>query len=513
MQLSRIVEVSTQVAATRKRTRKLEVLADALRELAPHELTIGVAYLSGEPRQPRLDLGPSAVFGLEVEAATGSTLTVGEVDGHLQRIAEVASGTGSRGRRLEILSQLLGRATEDEQGWLRQLILRELRQGALEGLLVGAIARAFDVPEGAVRRAAMLSGDLSATAERATAGGKAALDAVSLQIGVGIAPMLAATAADVADAMDGADEVAIDTKLDGARVQVHRDGNDVRVFTRTLHEVTHRVPEVVAAALAMDAEAVVLDGEAIAFDLRGRPRPFQETMQRFGRERPVDEVAAEMPLEVRFFDVLHLEGRDLIDLPLRERLVVLDAVVDEPCRIPRVHTADPDVAARFLQDALEKGHEGVMVKDLESPYEAGRRGASWRKVKPVHTLDLVVLGAEWGSGRRRGWLSNLHLGARDGDGFVMLGKTFKGLTDEVLTWQTDALLQRETSREGHVVHVRPDLVVEIAFDGVVRSTRYPGGVALRFARVRNYRTDKSASEADTLDEVRAIHTGERLPPA
>ena len=509
MRLARIVDVSAQLAATNKRSEKLALLADALRGLDDDELPIGVAYLSGEPRQPRLDLGPAAVLGIEVDAADGSSLTLAEVDEQLQRIADVPSGTGSRNRRLELLRQLLARTTDEEQRWVRALVLRELRQGALEGVLIGAIARAFAVPEPAVRRAVMLSGDLRATAELAAAGGERALNELHLEVGVGIRPMLASPAEDVISAMDGLDEVAADVKLDGARVQVHRAGDAIRVFTRTLHDVTQRVPEVVATVRALDVTSVVLDGEAIAFDEQGRPRPFQETMQRFGRERPVEEVAAEVPLAVRFFDVLHHDGRDLIDAPLRDRLTVLDALLPDDHRIGRVTTSDVEVVASFLRDALTAGHEGVMVKDLDAPYEAGRRGASWRKIKPVHILDLVVLAAEWGSGRRRGWLSNLHLGARDGDRFVMLGKTFKGLTDETLTWQTEALLQRETRREGHVVHVRPELVVEIAFDGLVRSPRYPGGLALRFARVRGYRSDKSAAEADTLADVRAIHSGER----
>jgi DNA ligase 1 len=511
VELARIVQVSAEVTATRKRTVKLELLADALRELTDEELPIGVAFLSGEPRQPRLDLGWGAISSVEVPPAEMPSLSLSDVDDTLQRIADVPGGTGSRTKRLDLLGVLLGQATEDEQAWLRSLILRELRQGALAGLLVGAIARAFDVPERAVRRAAMLSGDLRATAILAATGGEPALDTVRLQVGVGIEPMLASTAGGVAEAMEGAGTVAIDTKLDGARVQVHRDGDQVRVFTRTLHDVTHRVPEAVAAGLALDATAAVLDGEAIAFDEDGRPRPFQETMQRFGRERPVEEGVTELPLTVRFFDVLHVDGRDLIDLPLTERLSVLDRLVAAPDRIDRIHTDDVEVARGFLRDVLAAGHEGVMVKDLDAPYEAGRRGAGWRKVKPVHTLDLVVLAAEWGSGRRRGWLSNLHLGARDGGGFVMLGKTFKGLTDETLAWQTEALLERETHRDGHVLHVRPELVVEVAFDGLVRSTRYPGGLALRFARVRGYRADKPATQADTLDAVRAIHAGERLP--
>jgi DNA ligase 1 len=365
----------------------------------------------------------------------------------------------------------------------------------------------------------MLTGDLRATARLARDGGTDHLDAVGLQVGVGIEPMLASTAEDLAAAMPDATagtggdarEVWLDAKLDGARVQVHRDGDEVRVLTRTLHDVTHRVPEVVEAALALDVAQVVLDGEAIAFDADGRPRPFQETMQRFGRERPVAEVRDEVPLAVRFFDVLHVDGQDLIDEPLHRRLDALDRVVPAELRMERLITDDLPTASRFLRDTLAAGHEGVMVKDPGSPYEAGRRGAGWRKVKPVHTLDLVVTAAEWGSGRRTGWLSNLHLACRGDASLIMLGKTFKGLTDEVLTWQTAALLERETHRDGHIVHVRPDLVVEIAFDGLVRSTRYPGGLALRFARVRGYRPDKPAAEADTLATVRAIHAGEHLP--
>jgi DNA ligase 1 len=515
VQLATIVEVSGRIAATRKRTVKIELLTDTLRTLTDDELTIGVAYLSGEPRQPRLDLGPSAVFGVEVSPAATSRLSLQDVDDTLQSIADVEAGSGSRTRRLDVLEGLLGRATEAEQRWLRSLIVRELRQGSLEGLLIAAIARAFDVPERAVRRAAMLSGDLRATARLARDGGTDQLDAVGLQVGVGIEPMLASTAGDLATAMADTGEVWLDAKLDGARVQVHRSGDAVRVFTRTLHDVTDRVPEVVDAALALDVEQMVLDGEAIAFGTDGRPRPFQETMQRFGRERPVDEARHDVPLTVRFFDLLHIDGQDLIDEPLHRRMGALDRIVPTALRMERLLTDDLPTASRFLRDTLAAGHEGVMVKDPGSPYEAGRRGAGWRKVKPVHTLDLVVIAAEWGSGRRAGWLSNLHLACRadgsDSAGLVMLGKTFKGLTDEVLTWQTEALLERETHRDGHVVHVRPELVVEIAFDGLVRSTRYPGGLALRFARVRGYRPDKSAAAADTLSMVRAIHAGARLP--
>ncbi|MFA9431342.1 ATP-dependent DNA ligase [Egicoccus sp. AB-alg2] len=514
MLLSELVAVSAEVAATRSRKAKNAALVSALQALEVDELAAGVAYLSGEPRQDRLDLGPSAVFGIEVAPADTPTLTVADVDATLQQVADVPAGTGSRARRLQLLSDLLARATAEEQDFLRRLVLRELRQGALAGLLTQAIAAAAGLPEATVRRAAMLTGDLRLTAVRALTEGESALEGFGLVVGTPLQPMLAQTAGSVAEAIGELGEVAVDAKLDGARVQVHRDGDVVRVFTRNLLDVTHRVPEVVEATLKLRAEQAVLDGEAIALDGEGRPRAFQETMQRFGREREVASVSAEVPLQVRFFDVLHADGRDVLDLSLRERIGVLAATVPDELRIDQLLTHDATEAQEFLRRTLAAGHEGVMVKDLDAPYEAGRRGAAWRKVKPVHTLDLVVLAAEWGSGRRRGWLSNLHLGAYDpdADDFVMLGKTFKGLTDEVLTWQTEQLLARETSRSGHVVHVRPELVVEIALDGLVRSPRYPGGLAMRFARVRGYRPDKEPREADTIATVRALYAGELPPP-
>ena len=442
------------------------------------------------------------MFGADAEPAPTSTLTVTDVDTAFQTIADTPAGTGSRTHRIATFTALLARATADEQDWLRHLAVRELRQGSLAGVLTAAIAVAADVPELAVRRAAMLSGDLRRTAVVALTEGVDGLDAFHLVVGTALEPMLAATAATVEEAFADAAaaapgvalEVVVEAKLDGARVQVHRwlddAGHDtVRVFTRNLNDVTHRMPEVVAVARDLEVTAVVLDGEALALDERGRPRRFQDTMARIGRD-PGDghPAAAEVPLSVRFFDVLHVDGEDVLDRPLADRHALLDRTVAPELRVDRLVTADPVAAAGFVADTLAAGHEGVVVKALDAPYEAGRRGASWRKVKPVHTLDLVVLAAEWGSGRRRGWLSNLHLGALaadpddpvdatddDGRGFTMLGKTFKGLTDDTLTWQTEQLLAREVRREGHVLHVRPELVVEIAWTGSCVPPGTPAG--------------------------------------
>ncbi|HSD77464.1 MAG TPA: ATP-dependent DNA ligase, partial [Solirubrobacteraceae bacterium] len=388
------------------------------------------------------------------------------------------------------------------QAFLVRLLLGDLRQGALAGVMADAVARAAGVPPGAVRRALTLHGDLAAVAAIALRDGAAGLAAVRLRVGRPLAPMLAGTAPDVAAALRRAAPAAVDHKLDGARVQVHRDGDDVAVFTRTLDDVTARLPELVATARALPVRAVVLDGEAVALRADGRPEPFQVTAARFGtrRERSV-------PLASLFFDVLHADGEDLLDAPLSRRAEALAAVVPEAHRVARMIAADADEGRAAFDAALAAGHEGVVVKALDAPYAAGRRGSAWLKVKPVHTLDLVVLAAEWGHGRRRGRLSNLHLGARDEDagGWAMLGKTFKGLTDELLDWQTERLLALATGRDGITVDVRPELVVEVAFDGLQASARYPSGLALRFARVRRYREDKTADEADTLATVRSLH--------
>ena len=401
------------------------------------------------------------------------------------------------------MHDLLARATADERAFLIRLLGGDLRQGALAGVMAEAVARAAGVPATALRRALMLHGDLAAVAVIALTEGRAGLAAVALQVGRPLAPMLAGTAADIPAALEKIAPAAVDWKLDGARIQVHRDGDDVAIYTRTLDDVTARLPEVVAVARALPVRAIVLDGEAIALRDDGRPEPFQVTAARFGTR------GARSPLASLFFDLLHVDGEDLLDAPLAERSAALERAVPAAHRIRRVVAADAATAQAAFDAAVAAGHEGVVVKALDAPYAAGRRGAAWLKVKPVHTLDLVVLAAEWGHGRRRGKLSNLHLGARDEEqgGWAMLGKTFKGLTDELLAWQTERLLALQTHREGIAVFVRPELVVEIAFDGVQTSSRYPSGMALRFARVKRYREDKPASEADTVATVRAIRDG------
>ena len=504
--LARLVGVSQSVRETSSRKAKIALLAAYLSDLGPEESAVGVAFLSGAPRQRQTGTGWAALRSLP-PAAAEPALTVGEVDAALDRLAALA-GPGSRGTRLEELERLLTRATPDEQAFLVALILGDLRQGALAGVMTEAVAQAADVPVADVRRAAMLGGDLAIAARTALAEGVDGLRRIGLEVGRPVAPMLAGTAPGIEAALDRISPAAVEWKLDGARIQVHRRDGDVRVFTRSLDEVTDRVPEVVEAALALPVAAVVLDGEAIALRAGGRPHPFQVTASRFASRRDVVGQRSSVPLTALFFDVLHADGTDVIDRPAAERFALLAEAVPEPMRVPRTIAETGAEAAAFLADALARGHEGVMVKALDEPYAAGGRGGAWLKVKPRHTLDLVVLAAEWGHGRRQGWLSNLHLGARRPDGtFCMLGKTFKGLTDVMLQWQTERLLELETGRTGHRVDVRPELVVEIAFDGVQRSPRYPGGVALRFARVLRHRPDKRADEADTLESVQAIHDG------
>ncbi len=493
-----LASASLAVAETRSRTRKAELLADALRRLAPGEIEAGVAYLSGELRQRRTGVGWAALRDLPAPAAAPA-LQVGDVDASLERVAAL-SGAGSQAARRAAILELFGRATAAEQAFLAALLSGGVRQGALAGVMTDAVAAATGIPRAAVQRATMLRGDARAVAEVALRQGEPGLAAFRLELGRPLGPMLASPAASLEEAMARVGEAAVDWKLDGARIQVHRDGDEVAVFSRSLDDLTARLPEVVAAARGLAARRVVLDGEAIALRADGRPEPFQVTASRIASG-----TAGVAPL---LFDVLHLEGEDLLDAPLARRAEALAAAAPEVLRVPRLVTADPDEAQAHLDAALAAGHEGVVVKALDAPYAAGRRGAGWLKVKPRHTLDLVVLAAEWGHGRRKGWLSNLHLGARanDGDGFVMLGKTFKGLTDATLAWQTERLLELETGRHGIVVEVRPELVVEVAFDGVQTSPRYPGGVALRFARVLRYRDDKTAAEADDLAAVLALRS-------
>ena len=505
MLLARIAQASADVATTSSRLAKIARLADCLSEATPEEMAVAVGYLSGELPQGTVGVGWAALRELPPAADSPPTLELREVDEAVTRLQAI-SGKGSQGARREELTSLFARATEPEQRLLVGLFLGELRQGALEGVMADAVAKAAAVPVAAVRRAAMFTGDLSDVAEIAMREGAPGLDRFRLQPLRPVTPMLAQTAEDVGGALARlAGPASVEWKLDGARIQAHRVGDGVRVFTRNLADISGRVPEIVAAVARLAVDAIVLDGEAIALRADGRPEPFQVTMSRFGTKSVADERSR--PLTAFFFDCLHVDGEDLVDVPARERLAALDARLPPELVVPRVETDDPESAQAFLDDALARGHEGVMVKSLEAPYEAGRRGAGWLKVKPSHTLDLVVLAAEWGHGRRQGKLSNLHLGARDPEhgSFVMLGKTFKGMTDEMLAWQTEQLLGIATSREGHVVHVRPELVVEIAFDGVQTSSRYPGGVALRFARVKGYRPDKSPAQADTIETVQAIN--------
>ncbi|MGH3077495.1 MAG: ATP-dependent DNA ligase [Gaiellaceae bacterium] len=507
MLLVEIAQASTEVAATSARRAKIARLAECLTEAGPDEVGVAVAYLSGILPQGTIGVGWASLRELPSPAPTPS-LGLLEVGATMTRIATIA-GAGSQAARREELDALFSRATEVEQRFLAGLLLGELRQGALEGVMAEAVAKAAGIPAAQVRRALMLSGNLAEVAEAALVEGSDGLARFRLTPLQPIQPMLAQTAEDVPSALERIHPAVVEWKLDGARIQAHRLGDDVRLFTRNLADITDRVPEIVEQVRALPAETLILDGEAIALRKDGRAQPFQVTMGRFGTRVDVERLRETVPLSPFFFDCLHADGEDLVDLPARERLAALDRIVPEPLRVPRIETEEPDEGQRFLVDTLARGNEGVMVKSLDAPYEAGRRGAGWLKVKVAHTLDLVVLAVEWGSGRRQGKLSNLHLGARDPatGGFVMLGKTFKGLTDAMLAWQTERLLELETGREGRVVHVRPELVVEIAFDGVQTSTRYPGGMALRFARVKGYRLDKRADEADTIDTVRAIHAG------
>ena len=511
MLLNDLVETSQRVGETRKRLAKIDMLADCLRRAGPDLIEIAVGFLTGEPRQGRIGIGPAALHKARPDSAAGApTLTVSHVDATLTHIAGI-SGAGAGKARLQALNELLGRGTSAEQSFLMRLLIGELRQGALEGVMADAIAKAADIPAAEVRRAAMLAGDLRAVAVVAFSQGAAGLAQFSIQLFRPVQPMLAQPAEDLAAALADLEEAGLEYKLDGARVQVHKAGDDIRVFTRRLNDVTAAVPEVVELVAALSCRELILDGEALALRADGRPQPFQVTMRRFGRKLDVEKMRETLPLRPVFFDCLYLDGDDLIDRPGVERVAAMTGLLPAVGVIPRTVTSNSEVADQFLRAALDAGHEGIMAKSLAAPYEAGARGRSWQKIKPVHTLDLVILAAEWGHGRRRGWLSNLHLGAYDptANGFVMLGKTFKGLTDEMLAWQTERLLALEIARDKYTVHVEPSLVVEIACNEIQESPQYPGGMALRFARVKNYRPDKKPTDADTIGTVRDIFEGRR----
>ena len=509
MLLLDVATTSADVGGTSSRLTKVAHIADLLRRAAPEPklVAIIVSWLSGELPQRQIGVGWASLRS-RPPAATDPALTVAAVDATFTEIGAV-SGKGSQARRAELVAGLFAAATETEQTFLLRLLGGELRQGALAGIMADAVAKAAAIPAAAVQRAAMLGGDLPAVAAAGLSGGAAALDMFTLRVGRPVGPMLAQTATGVADALERLGGTTIfEAKLDGARVQIHRAGDEVTVYTRSLDDVTARLPEVVEATLALPVSDLIADGEAIALRADNRPHRFQVTASRFGRSVDVAAARAAQPLSVFFFDILHRDGIDLLDAPTTDRLAALDAVVPPRHRVDRLVTSDPSEADDFLDATLAAGHEGVMAKSPAAPYLAGRRGAGWLKVKPVHTLDLVVLAVEWGSGRRRGKLSNIHLGARDPatGGFVMLGKTFKGMTDAMLDWQTARFSELAVGgTDGYVVQLRPEQVVEIALDGVQGSTRYPGGLALRFARVVRYRDDKSPAEADTIDAVRALY--------
>ena len=498
--LADVVTASRDVTETSSRSEKVAILAELLRRLDPSEVGVAVGFLAGVPRQGRVGVGYSTIYGIEGAPAREPSLTIEELDRAIDEV-QAARGSGSAAERKRILGELLGRATEVEADFVKRLFTGGLRQGALAGLMVDAIAKAAGVSGAIARRSLMLSGDLSGTAEIAMTTGEEGLREVGFELFRPILPMLASTAADVPEAIASFARSSVEWKLDGIRIQIHRRGEEVRIYTRNLNEITHTLPGIVDAVRRLPVTQAVFDGEALWMLERG-PAAFQDTVSRMDSEAPPEGIVTFL------FDVLHLEGDDLLETPLEERAARLEALAPH-LKIPSVVTSDPDTAQDVLDEALRAGHEGIVVKDAVSLYNAGRRGKAWRKVKPVRTYDLVVLGAEWGHGRRQGWLSNLHLGARDprtGE-FLMVGKTFKGMTDALLDWQTQELLARETGREGIAVLVRPELVVEIALDGVQSSTRYPGGVALRFARVKRYRPDKEPGEADTIDDLRALRAG------
>jgi len=508
MQLARLVELVDKVRATSKKTEKIALLADFLQQTQGREIELAAHYLAGTLPQGRIGVGWRMIEEATTDALpSGEPLTLLELD---QTFAAIGTdeGPGSSQRKLALLRRLWERATHDERRFLGQLLMGELRQGAVEGLLLEAIAKAAHLPSADVRQTMMFGGNLGEIARAALEQGAAGLVRFSLKLFTPVAPMLASTVEDVEQALERLEQAALEFKLDGARIQVHKGGDEIRIFTRQLLDVTERLPEVVEWARALPVREVILEGEAIALRPGGRPHPFQVTMRRLGRTKDVDTMRQQLPLSYFFFDCLYRkEEGPLITLPYRTRFDILSQTIPTASLIPKLVTGDREEAAQFLKRSLEAGHEGLMAKSLGAPYVAGQRGFHWLKLKSATTLDLVVLAAEWGHGRRSGWLSNLHLGARDFESgqFVMLGKTFKGLTDERLAWQTEKLLSLEVSRDSFTVHVRPELVAEIAFGGIQDSPRYPGGLALRFARVKRFRPDKPASEADTIQTVMELY--------
>jgi DNA ligase-1 len=509
--LFELVETSRRVAATPSRNAKVAELAALLRKLDGDEIAAAVSFLSGETPQGRSGIGYALLRDARpaVEPVDAPQLSIGDVDAALTGLA-ATTGSGSKRARTQRLHDLYARATAAERDFLTRLLVGELRQGALESLMIDAVAAAAGIPAAIVRTAAMVAHGVVSVARPALTDGAAGLAQFALQPMQPLAPMLAQPAGDLAEALGALGTAAVEWKVDGARVHVHKSGDDIRVYTRSRNDVTASAPEIVEALRAVDASELILDGEAIVLKENGAPQPFQQTMRRFGRTVDVAEMRKSLPLSVYFFDCLRHGGDALLAAPAAERFDALARALPQRLVIPRIVTGDVAVAEAFYDDALRRGHEGVMAKSLTSPYEPGRRAASWLKVKRLHTLDLVVVAAEWGHGRRKGWLSNLHLAARDATTgvFVMLGKTFKGMTDEMLAWQTRAMLERETHRDDWTVWLRPELVVEVAFNDLQASPRYPGGLALRFARVKRYRTDKTAADADTVETVRAIYAAQ-----
>jgi len=504
MLLASVVETSRRVTDTSKRLEKVALLGALLRQLRPEEIEIIVQFLAGQTRQGRIGIGYAALRDARQSPALNPSLEVLEVDRILQSITEV-SGSGSQQRRLELLETMFARATEAEQQFLTALLMGELRQGALEGIMLEAVAKASGISSERVRRAAMMAGDIARVARAAIEQGDAGLSQYDIQVFRPIQPMLAQSADDIPEALASIGEAALEYKMDGARVQIHKSGGDVVVYSRNLKDVTRAVPEVVELVRTLPVKDLILDGEVISLQPDGRPQPFQVTMRRFGRKLGVDRMRHELPMTPFWFDLLYLNGDPLLDQNQSRRFGALSELAPDSL-IPHMVTGDALAGAEFLEQALARGHEGIMAKAISAKYAAGARGQSWVKVKRARTLDLVILAAEWGHGRRKGWLSNLHLGARDAEkgGFAMLGKTFKGLTDEMLQWQTQELLKLEIGRDSYTVHVEPKLVVEIAFNEIQVSPRYASGLALRFARVKRYRTDKTAAEADTFETVRQL---------